>query len=108
MLYIHIYKFEVGYKADDICSLPSGKLLHNYGKSLFCMGKYTVNDHFPQRTVSLPIGGHRSPGQAGVHVLPSDEATKLAFFETLAEEMSSRAMAEGKRGGGDHWEWIGR
>ena len=24
-----------------------GKRLHNYGKSLFLMGKLTINDHFP-------------------------------------------------------------
>ena len=26
--------------------LPSGKRLHNYGKSSFFMGKLTVNGHF--------------------------------------------------------------
>ena len=25
---------------------PSGKRLHNYGKSPFSMGKSTINDHF--------------------------------------------------------------
>jgi len=27
--------------------LPSGKRLHNYGKSPLLMGKPTINDHFP-------------------------------------------------------------
>ena len=26
--------------------IPSGKLLHNYGKSPFLMGKLTINGHF--------------------------------------------------------------
>ena len=26
--------------------VPSGKHLHNYGKSPFLMGKLTINDHF--------------------------------------------------------------
>jgi len=28
------------------CDLPSGKRLHNYGKSQFLMGKSTINHHF--------------------------------------------------------------
>ena len=28
-------------------SLPSGKRLHNYGKSQFSMGKFTINGDFP-------------------------------------------------------------
>ena len=27
-------------------NLPSGKRLHNYGKSQFLMGKSTINGHF--------------------------------------------------------------
>ena len=27
--------------------LPSGKRLHDYGKSLFLLGKSTINGHFP-------------------------------------------------------------
>ena len=29
-----------------IYHVPSGKLLHNYGKSPFFMGKSTINGHF--------------------------------------------------------------
>ena len=36
--------------------LPSGKLLQNYGKSQFSMGKPTINGHFQWQTVSLPEG----------------------------------------------------
>ena len=32
--------------------------------------------------------------QAGVHILPTDDATELAFFEALAEEMSSESSEE--------------
>ena len=41
---------EIAMKMDDLrCNptkLPSGKRLHNYGKSPFFMGKSTINDHF--------------------------------------------------------------
>jgi hypothetical protein len=30
----------------NIHNLPSGKRLHNYGKSPFLMGKLTINHHF--------------------------------------------------------------
>ena len=30
-----------------IRDIPSGKLLHNYGKSSVFMGKSTINGHFP-------------------------------------------------------------
>ena len=37
--------------------LPSGKLLHNYGKSPFLMGNSTISmDIFPVRYVNLPEG----------------------------------------------------
>ena len=32
-------------KSDEKCALPSGKRLHNYGKSSFLMGKSTINDY---------------------------------------------------------------
>ena len=37
-------------------NIPSGKRLHNYGKSPFLMGKITINGHFQSQTVSLPEG----------------------------------------------------
>ena len=36
--------------------VPSGKRLHNYGKSPFFMGKSTINCHFQQLFVCLPEG----------------------------------------------------
>ena len=35
-----------GLKAFSKSGIPSGKLLHDYGKSPFSMGKSTINGHF--------------------------------------------------------------
>ena len=33
--------------------IPSGKRLHNYGKSLFLMGKSTINGHFMPLSIAM-------------------------------------------------------
>jgi len=35
-----------GYDVMVVLAIPSGKRLHNYGKSTFLMGKSTINDDF--------------------------------------------------------------
>jgi len=39
-------KDALGYNLGMYLDLPSGKRLHNYGKSPFSMGKSTINCHF--------------------------------------------------------------
>ena len=51
-----------------------------------------------------------SPHQAGVHILPTDDATELAFFEALAEmsSESSDGCGEEKEADVAHWNTIGK
>ena len=45
---------------NEILHLPSGKRLHNYGKSPFLMGKPTISMAIFHSYVSLPEGIHHN------------------------------------------------
>ena len=69
------------------CMIPSGKLLHNYGKSAFLFGKLTISMAMFNSYVKLPQGNH-DDGTIEASLI----CTALIFFHCAALQSESQEI----------------